>query len=120
MAQVAHDPRPRRPCEGDGECRSDAARRGGRDGPGARGRIPDTRRIEFHRGFLQALHQAIEYGADVRSYHAWSLLDNFEWAEGYSQRFGLAWVDFETGERTLKDSGLWYGQVAQENGFEAR
>lgn len=90
------------------------------DGPGARGRIPDTRRIEFHRGFLQALHQAIEDGADVRSYHAWSLLDNFEWAEGYSQRFGLAWVDFETGERTLKDSGLWYGQVAQENGFEAR
>ncbi|MAW41115.1 MAG: beta-glucosidase, partial [Phycisphaerae bacterium] len=90
------------------------------DGPGASGRIPDTRRIEFHRGFLQALHQAIEDGADVRSYHAWSLLDNFEWAEGYSQRFGLTWVDFETGERTLKDSGLWYGQVAQENGFEAR
>ncbi|MDG2051504.1 MAG: GH1 family beta-glucosidase [Myxococcota bacterium] len=88
------------------------------DRPDAGGQICDSRRIEFHRSFLKALHEAIEEGADVRSYHAWSLLDNFEWAEGYAQRFGLTWVDFRTGDRTLKDSGGWYRQVARENGFE--
>ena len=78
----------------------------------------DPRRIEFYRGYLEALHQAIEEGAPVRGYHAWSLLDNFEWSEGYSQRFGLTWVDFETGDRTLKESGRFYGRVAAENGFD--
>ena len=63
--------------------------------------------------------RAIDDGADVRGYHAWTLLDNFEWAEGYEQRFGLVWVDFATGERTLKESARWYGRVAAENGFEA-
>jgi len=88
------------------------------DGPDARGVIRDLRRIEFYRGFLQAVAEAIEHGADVRGYHAWTLLDNFEWSEGYEQRFGLAWVDFASTNRTLKESGRWYGRVAAENGFD--
>jgi beta-glucosidase len=88
------------------------------DGPGPDGVIRDARRIEFHRGYLDALASAIAEGADVRGYHAWSLMDNFEWAEGYAQRFGLAWVDFGTRERRLKESGRWYGRVAAEHGFD--
>ncbi len=89
------------------------------DGPDANGVIRDVRRIDFHRGYLAALARAIEAGADVRGYHAWTLMDNFEWAEGFGQRFGLAWVDFASRERILKQSGRWYGRVAAENGFEA-
>ena len=88
------------------------------DGPDANGVIRDTRRIDFYRGYLEAVHRAIQEGADVRGYHAWSLLDNFEWAEGYAQRFGLVWVDFDTCERTLKESGRWYGEVARSNTLE--
>ncbi len=85
------------------------------DGPEANGVIHDSRRIEYHRQYLQALARAMADGADVRSYHAWSLMDNFEWAEGFSQRFGLAYVDFKTQKRTMKESGRWYGKVAEEN-----
>ena len=85
------------------------------DGPDSNGIIRDTRRIEYHRQYLQALAQAITDGADVRGYHAWSLIDNFEWAEGFSQRFGLAYVDFKTHQRTIKESGRWYAKVAAEN-----
>jgi len=88
------------------------------DGPGKDGVIRDLRRIDFFRGFLAALAEAIHQGADVRGYHAWTLLDNFEWTEGFAQRFGLAWVDFDTCQRTLKQSGRWYGRVAAENGFD--
>ena len=87
------------------------------DGPDAEGVVRDTRRIEFHRGFLEALHRAIEAGADVRGYHAWTLMDNFEWAEGYEQRFGLVHVDFASQARTIKESGRWFARVAAENGF---
>jgi beta-glucosidase len=85
------------------------------DSPGAGGVIRDARRIQYHREYLAALARAISDGADVRGYHAWSLLDNFEWAEGYSQRFGLTYVDFKTQKRTLKDSGRWYAKVAAAN-----
>jgi len=88
------------------------------DVPDAHGVVPDLRRIDYHRDYLAALAETIAEGADVRSYHVWSLLDNFEWAEGYSHRFGLAHVDFATAARTLKESGRWYGAVASENGFE--
>jgi beta-glucosidase len=88
------------------------------DGPDEGGVIRDTRRIDFYRGYLSAVARAIEDGADVRGYHAWTLLDNFEWAQGFAQRFGLAWVDFPSGDRTLKESGRWYGAVAAENGFD--
>ena len=85
------------------------------DGPDSSGVIRDSRRIDYHRQYLAAVAQSIADGADVRSYHAWSLLDNFEWAEGFSQRFGLTYVDFKTLSRTIKDSGRWYARVAAEN-----
>jgi beta-glucosidase len=88
------------------------------DGPDPDGRIRDVRRIDFLRDQLTALAGAIADGADVRSYHAWTLLDNFEWAEGFRQRFGLAYVNFPATDRTLKDSGHWYAKVAAQNGFE--
>ena len=76
------------------------------------GRVPDLRRIEFFRAELAELAHAIEDGARVRAFHAWSLLDNFEWADGYSQRYGLTYVDFRDQKRVVKDSGHWYGRVA--------
>ena len=85
------------------------------DGPDTNGVIHDARRIEYHRQYLQALAHAIADGADVRGYHAWTLLDNFEWAEGFSQRFGLAYVDFKTQQRTIKESGRWYARLAERN-----
>ncbi len=89
------------------------------DGPGPDGAIRDHRRIEYFQGYLEALSRAIDAGADVRGYHAWSLLDNFEWSEGFAQRFGLVWVDFATQERCMKESARWYARVAAENGFDA-
>src|SRR5215470_6808271 len=83
------------------------------DSPDAHGKIPDQRRIDFTRGYLSALGRAISKGANVRAYHHWSLLDNFEWAEGYSQRFGLVYVDFRSQKRTVKDSGKWYAELAK-------
>ncbi len=77
--------------------------------------VPDTRRIDFFREELAELARAITDGARVRAFHAWSLLDNFEWADGYSQRYGLTYVDFRNQKRTIKDSGLWYGRVATAN-----
>lgn len=59
--------------------------------------------------------KAIEDGADIHGYFYWSLMDNFEWSEGYSQRFGLAYVDYRTGERILKDSAKWYREVIAKN-----
>jgi beta-glucosidase len=79
------------------------------------GRVPDGRRTDFFRVHLAELARAIGDGANVRAYHAWSLLDNFEWADGYSQRYGLTYVDFRDQKRTVKDSGLWYGRVAAAN-----
>jgi len=82
------------------------------DAPDSAGRVRDQRRIEFYRAYLSALGRAIRDGADVRAYHAWSLMDNFEWAEGYNQRFGLVYVDFQNQRRYVKDSGDWYAKLA--------
>ncbi len=82
------------------------------DAPLANGSVPAQRRIDFYRGYLSAVGRALREGANVRAFHAWSLVDNFEWAEGYTQRFGLAYVDFRDQKRTLKDSGKWYGRLA--------
>jgi beta-glucosidase len=82
------------------------------DAPDDHGRVPDQRRTDYHRAYIGAVGRAIRSGADIRGYHAWSLMDNFEWAEGFSQRFGLTYVDFRTQKRTLKDSGKWYAPLA--------
>jgi beta-glucosidase len=79
------------------------------------GRVPDARRIEFFRQELAELARAISDGARVRSFHAWSLLDNFEWANGHTERYGLIYVDYRDLKRTIKDSGYWYGKVAASN-----
>jgi beta-glucosidase len=79
------------------------------------GRVPDTRRIAFFRDELTELSRAIADGARVRSFHAWSLLDNFEWASGHTERYGLIYVDYRDQKRTIKDSGYWYGRVAAAN-----
>ena len=89
------------------------------DAPGKNGVDTDTRRIAYYRGYLRELAQAIKHGADVRGYHAWSLMDNFEWAEGYSKRFGLVYVDFKSQKRTVKESGKWYAKVAAGNALPA-
>jgi len=85
------------------------------DGPDADCAIRDHRRVAYMHAHLRELARAIEDGADVRGYHAWSLLDNFEWAFGFSQRFGLVHVDFATQRRTIKESGKWYAKVAGSN-----
>jgi beta-glucosidase len=69
--------------------------------------VPDGRRIEWYRQVLAELARAIADGADVRAFHAWTLLDNFQWAEDHT--------DFRTQKRTIKDSGLWCGRVAATN-----
>ncbi|WP_125774549.1 GH1 family beta-glucosidase [Antribacter gilvus] len=79
------------------------------------GFVQDDRRVEFIDVHLRAIKDAIDEGADVRGYFGWSLLDNYEWAWGYGKRFGLVRVDYETQDRTVKASGLWYGGVATEN-----
>jgi len=90
------------------------------DAPGKDGVVHDPRRIAFYHDYLRELARAIKDGADVRGYHAWSLLDNFEWAEGYSKRFGLTYVDFKTQKRTVKESGEWYQKVAQANALPVK
>jgi beta-glucosidase len=72
------------------------------------GHVHDPQRIDFLQRYLGELHRAIADGADVRGYFHWSVMDNFEWAEGYKQRFGLVHVDYETLARTPKDSAYWY------------
>ena len=80
------------------------------------GRIDDPLRVHYLQTHLQAVRTAIDQGADVRGYCAWSLLDNLEWAHGYSKRFGLIHVDFETLQRTPKASAKYYAEVIASHG----
>ena len=80
------------------------------------GRIDDPLRVHYLRSHLQAVRQAIAEGADVRGYCAWSLFDNLEWAHGFSKRFGLVHVDFETQQRTPKSSAHFYSRVIASRG----
>ena len=82
------------------------------DTPGEHGLVTDNRRIEFMRGYLDQLGRAMLYGANVRGYHHRSLLDGFEWADGYTQSFGLVHVDFRSQKRVIKESGKWYAKLA--------
>ncbi|MEV0612694.1 GH1 family beta-glucosidase [Nonomuraea sp. NPDC050404] len=79
------------------------------------GRIHDRERTAYVEAHLGACKDAIDAGVPLEGYFAWSLMDNFEWAWGYGKRFGLVRVDFETQERTLKDSALWYAEIIRQN-----
>jgi beta-glucosidase len=85
------------------------------DAPDAHGRIADVRRIDFLRTHLHAIHRAIEAGVSVNGYFAWSLLDNFEWGHGFTKRFGLFWVDYETLQRLPKESAFVYRDLVAAN-----
>jgi beta-glucosidase len=85
--------------------------------PDGRGRVADPDRISYLDGHLRAAHQAISRGVDLRGYFLWSFLDNFEWAEGYRKRFGIVHVDYDSQQRTIKDSARWYRDVIQRNGL---
>ena len=80
------------------------------------GRVHDPNRIDFMKRYLRELHRSIQDGAEVMGYMYWSVLDNFEWADGYDKRFGLVHVDYQTQERTIKDSGYFYRDVIATNG----
>jgi beta-glucosidase len=79
-------------------------------------KVHDPQRIDFTMRYLQALARAANEGVPLRGYLHWSLLDNFEWQEGYTQRFGMIYVDFPTQKRVLKDSAHWYARVIASNG----
>jgi beta-glucosidase len=79
------------------------------------GAIHDERRLDYIRQHLIQIYLAMQDGVDVRGYFVWSLLDNFEWAHGYTKRFGIVRVDYKTQERTIKDSGRWYSRVIESN-----
>jgi beta-glucosidase len=81
----------------------------------ADGAVHDGERVQYVRDHLAAVHAAIAQGVDVRGYFLWSLIDNFEWAWGYSKRFGIVHVDFATQQRRVKDSGRWYRGVVAAN-----
>ncbi len=88
------------------------------DGPNHSGRVADTRRLNYLRDHFAAAHQAMQLGVPLAGYFVWSLMDNFEWSQGYVQRFGIVWVDLETQQRILKDSALWYKTVIAQNRVE--
>jgi beta-glucosidase len=85
------------------------------DGPGADGRVSDDRRVRFLHDHLDAVHAAIQQDVPVVGYCHWSFMDNFEWALGYAQRFGLVHVDYDTLVRTVKNSGRYYAEIARAN-----
>lgn len=80
------------------------------------GQVHDSSRIDFMHRYLRELKHAAEDGVDVQGYFAWSLLDNFEWAQGYSERFGMVYVDYQTQKRTMKDSGKYYKKIICSSG----
>lgn len=88
-----------------------------REQPDGTGRIHDERRQKYIQDHLLATRQAMDNGVPVAGYFVWSLMDNFEWAKGYQQQFGIVWVDFNTQRRIPKDSAVWYREVIAGHGF---
>ncbi|WP_067600822.1 GH1 family beta-glucosidase [Nocardiopsis listeri] len=84
------------------------------------GAVHDVDRTDYYEGHLRAAKEAIHAGIPLRGYFAWSLLDNFEWAWGYSRRFGIVHVNYETQERIVKDTGHWYAELARTGRFPTR
>jgi beta-glucosidase len=80
------------------------------------GKVHDPARIDFLHRYLRCLKKAADDGVDIRGYFQWCLTDNFEWAKGYTDRFGMVYCDFNTQQRIIKDSGYWYRDVIAENG----
>ena len=80
------------------------------------GRVVDALRVDYLHKHLRAIHAARQQGVDLRGYYVWSFLDNLEWSLGFSKRFGIVHVNFETLERTPKDSALFYAKVIASNG----
>lgn len=81
------------------------------------GQVNDARRIRYYQAYIAQVHRAMADGAWIDGYFTWSLLDNYEWSEGYSMRFGLVYVDYKTGERTPKESYHWYANLVSTNGL---
>ncbi len=88
------------------------------DEPDESGAVNDERRISFLRGYIAEVGRAIQEGADVRGYYLWTLMDNFEWAEGFNQRFGIVYTDYPTQRRIIKKSGHWYRDLIAANRLE--
>jgi len=82
------------------------------------GKVHDPVRIDFLHRYLRSLKKAAEDGVDIRGYFHWCLTDNFEWAKGYTERFGLIHCNFETQQRIIKDSGCWYRDTIKSNGAQ--
>ncbi|HEY80694.1 MAG TPA: beta-glucosidase [Caldilineae bacterium] len=82
------------------------------------GRVHDRRRLAYLKAHFKAAHDAIQCGVPLNGYFVWSLMDNFEWAFGYTKRFGIIYVDFDAQQRIIKDSGRWYREVIARNGFD--
>jgi beta-glucosidase len=80
------------------------------------GKVHDPQRIDFLARYLSEFKRAIDDGVVAKGYFLWSIMDNFEWNQGYKQRFGIIYVDYATGERILKDSAYWYKEVIASNG----
>jgi beta-glucosidase len=87
------------------------------DVPESDGMIVDSDRIMYLRNYLGQLHRAILEGVPVKGYFVWSLLDNFEWADGYAKRFGFVYVDYATQKRTPKMSAAFYRDVIARGGL---
>jgi beta-glucosidase len=79
------------------------------------GEVHDQKRIDYLRAHFEQAHRAVEDGVKLKGYFVWSLMDNYEWAEGYSKRFGIVYVDYETQKRIIKDSAKWYSKVIKNN-----
>ena len=84
----------------------------------ADGHVHDTERINYINGYLKGLKKSVLEGTDVAGYFHWSLMDNFEWAYGYTERFGLTYVDYKTQKRILKDSAYRYSEIIRTNGAD--